>query len=234
MKRGPVVLCIGGWDPSGRAGLLADLWAVGQLRAEGVGVVTALTAQGAQFRTWPVSPRTLRLQLAAVFDARRVAAIKIGMVGDRKAMAATLSAVAPRAGWVVIDPVVRTSRGQRLSSLTPRDFLRLGERFGAKTRLVLTPNADELAWLGVTGPQLLEAGFWAAVIKGGSTAVDRVYSEGAQATLRGQRLPRSTLAHRGTGCRFASALAVGLGRGEDLAPSARLAKRLVRRFLSTV
>ena len=75
MKPGPLVLSIAGLDPSGRAGLLADVWAIGRCGGAAVGVVTALTAQGSMpFHSAPVGPKTLELQLRAALEAKTVEA----------------------------------------------------------------------------------------------------------------------------------------------------------------
>ena len=230
MKRGrPLVLAVAGFDPSGRAGLLADAWAIAQSGGAPLGVVTALTAQGARFVCAAVEPRRVRQQLDAALDSGPVAAVKLGMVPDRRTLAQIVAALSRGGVPVVIDPVVRTSKGQRLSSLDPRDYLRLGSQL---QRAVLTPNRRELAWLGQSAAGLLELGFEGVIVKGSSSAVDEVASAAGQWVLRGARLPRSTLHHRGTGCRFGSGVAARLAHGEDLITAARSARRLVRKFLS--
>ena len=172
--------------------------------------------------------RRIARQLQAVLQTSQVAAVKIGMVPTAAALQKILRGL-PADLWVVLDPVVRTSRGQRLSSLSPGDFLRAGRQAGK--RLVLTPNRDELRWLGLTARQLLEAGYAAVVVKGGSSGIDQLVQRAGTTLLRGSPLPRSKLHHRGTGCRFGSQLAASLARGEDLVSAARDAKRLVRKFL---
>ena len=151
------------------------------------------------------------------------------MVPDRVALARIFAELPAGTLPIVIDPVVRTSKGEPLSSLVPRDFLRLGA--SRQKRLVLTPNRDELRWLGVDPAQLLAQGFWAVVVKGSETGIDEVFSGQGHHVLEGGALPRNTSDHRGTGCRFASGLATHLGRGDALISAARGAKRLVRKFL---
>ena len=233
--KSPVVLCIGGWDPSGRAGLLADVWAIGQLGGRPAGVVTAITAQGAVFKSTPVSPDQIRRQVRAALEVHPACSVKIGMVPDRRSLRRLAGAIGGSTRWVVVDPVVNSSTGDRLSTLTAADYLGLRSYFSPKTRVVLTPNAAELRWLAVTPTQLLERGYAAVVVKGGESGIDLIFSRGTRpASLLGSRLRRSTSHHRGTGCRFASGLAVGLARGEDLVPATRRAKRLVRKFLSSL
>jgi hydroxymethylpyrimidine/phosphomethylpyrimidine kinase len=224
------VLLISGFDPSGRAGLLADLWAVRSTGARAVGVVTAITAQGEKFVCAPVAPKLLDQQLSAALGSAPVDAAKLGMIADRRALSAIVDRLQPHGFPIVIDPVVHTSRGEPLSSLSPRDYLQLGHRL-RRRHLVITPNRDELTWLGASATDLLAIGFSGVIVKGSDCAVDEVFTAEGRLVLRGARLPRNTLHHRGTGCRFGSGLAAALGCGEDLVGAARTAKRLVRKFL---
>lgn len=213
------MLAIGGLDPSGRAGLLADVATLRSLGAEALAVVTCITAQGKKPLSRPVAPRLVAAQLEAIDG---VAAVKIGAVPDR----ATLSVIArwlrTRRVPVVVDPVTVTSKGLELSSLRPADFALLRQR-----TVVLTPNRDEAALLQSV------RGFGALVVKSFAPGVDVVFPAGKRPIwLRGAVLPRSKL-HRGTGCRFASAMAVELAKGHTVAHAARAAKRVVRKFLQT-
>ncbi len=219
------VVAIAGFDPSGRAGLLADTWAIGQSDATPLGVITAITAQGATFSCDPVDPALIRRQLRAIgtFDAA-----KLGMIPHRAALTAIVAELKGLKIPIVIDPVVRTSKGEPLSTLAPGDYLKLGKQL---KRAILTPNLAELEWLGASATDLLDVGFVGVIVKGSDSATDVVFSPSGKQTLRGSRLPRSTSHHRGTGCRFGSGLAASLARGEDLARAARSAKRLVRKFL---
>lgn len=228
------MLSVSGFDPLGRAGLLADGWAIRSCGGELRGVVTAVTAQGDKFSSAAVAPGQIRAQMRVALEDRRVGAVKLGMVPNRGALEAIFASLGTGTQPIVIDPVVRTSRGDRLSTLVPSDFLRLGKKFGERRRLLLTPNRDELAWLGPSAARLVELGFWAVVVKGSQSAIDEIFSRRGEHTLRGSSLPRSTSHHRGTGCRFASGLAVHLAQGDDLLTAVRGAKRLVRRFLRTL
>jgi hydroxymethylpyrimidine/phosphomethylpyrimidine kinase len=140
-----------------------------------------------------------------------------------------------------VDPLVRASSGGRLSGLGRRDYLDL-----AGPSIWLTPNAVEAAWLlGVRRLEdaaeaeraalLLEAlGFEGVVVKGGHlpgrTVVDIVAWQGRVRAFRSTRLQRRP-EHRGTGCRFASALATELGRGTAAERAIARARAVVRRSL---
>ena len=231
MSPAPLVLTVAGFDPSARAGLLADTWAIAHAGGAPLAVVTALTAQGPQFVCVPVAPRLLGQQLRSALASGPVRAVKLGMVPDRGALAQIVRALRPGSRPIVVDPVVRTSRGERLSALDPADYRQLAHRLGPRNRVVITPNREELGWLEASPAQLLRLGFWGVVVKGSQSAVDEVFGPTGHQVLGGARLPRSTSHHRGTGCRFGSGLATALARGEDLVSATRSAKRLVRRFL---
>ncbi len=230
MNPAPFVLSVAGFDPSGRAGVLADAWAITHSRGSALAVVTALTAQGPGFVSEPVEAGLIRAQLRSALAGRRVGAAKLGMVPNLKALAAVVGCLRPGSWPIVIDPVVRTSRGEPLSALRPWDYLQLGRRL-ARHRVVLTPNHHELQWLGVAPKDLLRLGFWGVVLKGSDSGLDEVFTHRSHRLLKGTRLLRNTSHHRGTGCRFGSGLATSLACGQDLFSAARDAKRLVRKFL---
>ncbi|MFZ5470415.1 MAG: bifunctional hydroxymethylpyrimidine kinase/phosphomethylpyrimidine kinase [Myxococcota bacterium] len=238
----PRVLVLAGLEPSGMAGLLADLAAVDWLGGRGLGVATALTAQGGRFLCRPVPPTVVRAQISALQSTGPIHAVKLGMVPTRQVLKSIRQALhGVKAPWVV-DPVVRTSQKERLSSLSRRDYLAL-----ASPQVVLTPNLDEAGWLLGTrralrtveaaeraGRALLDAGFGAVVVKGGHLPhrpVDVVCTPQGSLLLGATRLQGRTRAYRGTGCRFASVMAVTLARGEEVSTAAKLAKAQVRKFL---
>jgi hydroxymethylpyrimidine/phosphomethylpyrimidine kinase len=239
------VLVVAGLDPSGRAGLLADVSAIRNLGALPLAAASALTAQGAHtFAMDPVSPRMVSRQLEALLELGPVHAVKLGMIPSRASLRAVKDALRPlRAPWVV-DPVVRTSKGELLSRLTPRDFRAL-----AAQTVVLTPNAPEAAWLlgrrrglarldeAVSAAKRLQQwGFGAVVLKGGhlrGPPTDIVAVEGGETVIEGQRAPR-TPEHRGTGCRFASSIAVFLAQGDPFVEAILGAKRQIDGYLRAI
>jgi hydroxymethylpyrimidine/phosphomethylpyrimidine kinase len=230
------VLVCGGFEPSGRAGVLADLEAVRASGGVGLGVAASLTAQGDRtFLLRPVAPAVLRRQIRALRElGGTIDAVKLGAIPSPKHLAAIRSALAGQRGWWVVDPVTRSSRGESLSTL--RHYWRL-----AGPRTVITPNLQELEWLApgkgdveASAARLLDRGFAAVVVKGGHSegarAIDWIVTQRGVVRLSARRIPR-TAAVRGTGCRFASALATGLGGREALETAVRKAKRLVGRFI---
>jgi hydroxymethylpyrimidine/phosphomethylpyrimidine kinase len=228
-------------EGTGRVGLLADVAAVHAAGGVASAVVTALTAQGSRFHLAAVPSRLLVAQLDAALAQGRPGAVKLGMVPDARSLAVLWPRLVRLGVSVVVDPVVQTSKGERLSRLRPADYRRM-----AQQTVWMTPNVPELAWLlgrralpsSVDGvielaSALLGDGFAAVVVKGGhlpGPPVDVLVSRARVLRFVGTRLLRSPL-KRGTGCRFASTLATSLALGKDPAQAVRDARRAVRRYL---
>lgn len=239
----PRVLLLAGHEPTGRAGLLADVAAVLARDGQPVAVPTAQTAQGVSTFSWVASaPRMLAAQIAAARELGPLHAVKWGMVPGPAQLSAASRALEGAEAWWVVDPVVRTSRGQPLTRLSARAYLEL-----AGPRVVLTPNLDEVAWLlrrpvprtveeAADGAAVLARyGFGAVLVKGGHLPdveglADVLATPERVRVLRGEWLERAP-GRRGTGCRLASALATELGRGRSLEAAVRAARRLVVRYL---
>ena len=142
----PDVLIIAGLDPSGGAGLIADVRVVSALGCRPVGVVTALTVQNttAVVDTEAMSPDRVREQLEFLLSDVEVRAVKIGMIGSSAIAEAVSRALALTAAPVVWDPVVHPSRGdvRFVDSLFGHAVAALAPHLA-----VLTPNAGELAFM---------------------------------------------------------------------------------------
>lgn len=227
------VAVIGGLDPGGQAGLAADL-AMGQrLGARVLPVCAARTAQSDNVwhGAWLASASELAAALACL---PMVQVAKTGMLGSTELGNVLLDWLRPLQLPLVVDPLARTSSGGWLwPTETPalvRDWL-LTTLLPAAT--VVTPNWLELAWLsGQTPAELatLDAALAAAqqlpcavVLKGGHAPPpwhgrDWVVSQGQVVALPDH--PRWQGERRGTGCRFATALAVHLAVGQDLPTAA--------------
>lgn len=119
----PRVLSIAGTDPTGGAGLQADLKAIAALDGYGMGVVTALVAQNTHgVRSVHVpDPAFLREQLDAVSDDVVVDAVKIGMLGTAEVVRTVTAWLREhRPPVVVVDPVMVATSGDRCSTRPPR------------------------------------------------------------------------------------------------------------------
>lgn len=238
MTSTPRVLSIAGTDPTGGAGIQADLKSIAANRGYGMAVVTALVAQnthGVRSVHTPPVP-FLTEQLEAVSDDVDIDAVKIGMLGSApviETVQAWLEKVSPPV--VVLDPVMVATSGDRLldadaeaalSGLLPRADL-------------ITPNLPELAVLAGTD----EASSWdeavsqaAAVArrygvlvlaKGGHASGDTVHdalvsSDGVQAGFDAPRVHTSNT--HGTGCSMSSAVATLRAQTGDWASAVEQAK----------
>ncbi|MDE3081452.1 MAG: bifunctional hydroxymethylpyrimidine kinase/phosphomethylpyrimidine kinase, partial [Paracoccaceae bacterium] len=112
----PNVLSIAGSDPSGGAGIQADLKAISANGGYAMAAITALTVQNTQGvrDVMMIPPAFIAAQIAAVFDDIRVDAVKIGMLGTAEITLAVARALAGRAVPVVVDPVMVAKGGDRL------------------------------------------------------------------------------------------------------------------------
>jgi hydroxymethylpyrimidine/phosphomethylpyrimidine kinase len=237
----PIAVTIAGLDPSGGAGIAADLKTFSALGVYGAAVVTALTAQNTKgvFDIYDVPADFIAAQIDAVFTDLAVGAVKIGMLGSPAAIdvvAAALDRYRPRN--VVLDPVMVASSGQ---SLLRGDALGRLRDLIARVRL-LTPNLPEAAALlemalardeaemGAQAQKLLALGAGAVLIKGGhgggAESVDLLLDTSGQ-VLRLAAPRIATENTHGSGCTFASAIAAGLAKGLPLPAAAREAKAYV-------
>ncbi|MDR9806995.1 bifunctional hydroxymethylpyrimidine kinase/phosphomethylpyrimidine kinase [Rhizobium hidalgonense] len=240
------VLSIAGSDPSGGAGIQADLKAFSARGVYGMAVLTALTAQNTQGVSGVhlVPPQFVADQINAVFADVRVDAVKIGMIanaGIAEAVATALSAslaAAPadrRAIPVVIDPVMIAKGGAALLAPEAVDVL---TRRLLPLATLLTPNLPEAAALlhqpvatdraemAAQAEQLRALGPAAVLVKGGHLDSDE--SPDVLATADGlhwfEALRVPTKNTHGTGCTLSSALAAELAKGAPVQEAVAIAK----------
>jgi hydroxymethylpyrimidine/phosphomethylpyrimidine kinase len=222
MTRPPVALTIAGSDPSGGAGIQADLKTFSALGVYGTSVVTALTAQNTQGVTGVhvVPTEFVIQQLETLVADVRLDAIKIGMLANADIVAAVADFLTRRCGQVdciVLDPVMVATSGDRLldddAVQAVRDLMPLAS--------IITPNIAEAAALLDTraarslpdmrlhAMALQELGAQRVLIKGhgddGPDAVDLLLDVDGEALLRAPRV--HTVNTHGTGCTLSSALA---------------------------
>ncbi len=238
----PNVLSIAGSDPSGGAGIQADLRTFTTLGAYGCAVVTALTAQNTREITavLPVPADFLREQLEAVFSDVRIDAVKVGMLGTAEAVGVVAGVLRKhRPERVVLDPVQRASTGTSLLDANAIDALR-DELIPLVT--LVTPNAMEAgALLGVDAPRsvseacsaaaaLVAGGAAAALVTGGHLSdercsIDVLHDGRTTRQLVVSRIPGA--ARHGTGCTLSSAIATFLAHGRSLGDACAGAQRFV-------
>jgi hydroxymethylpyrimidine/phosphomethylpyrimidine kinase len=236
-----VALTIAGSDPSGGAGVQADLKTFAALGVYGASVLTALTAQNTQAVSaiHDVPPAFITAQLDAVFADLAIGSVKIGMLSRSAVIEAVTTALAKhRAKNIVLDPVMVASSGDAL--LVPAAVDALRQKLIPKA-LVVTPNLPEAAVLlgasvarneremEIQAREILALGARCVLIKGGHgsgdesvdllVALDKVHR---YATKR-----IATKNTHGTGCTLSSAIAAGLAKGLPLNKAVRTAKDYV-------
>jgi hydroxymethylpyrimidine kinase/phosphomethylpyrimidine kinase len=247
------VLSIAGSDPTGGAGLQADLQVLRSFGVHGAAVPTALTIQDGLrvAQVLPVFPNVLLEQLRTTLRVIRPAAIKIGMLAtDDLVRNVILGLATVDATPVVIDPVLAASDGTPLIEKRAIKSLRdLIHR-----RCLLTPNWPEAEILvegalarrrdgEAAARQLLEdLQLEAVLLKGGHREDDaddllvmRIGGlEGREVVsewLPGERLPGPSV--HGTGCALSTAIAAGLALGRPLRESVVEARLYVRKAIES-
>jgi hydroxymethylpyrimidine/phosphomethylpyrimidine kinase len=239
----PAVLVAAGLDPSGGAGLAADVEALLAVGARALPVATALTVQGAAraLRFEPVRPAFVVEQIEGALRGARPAALKTGMIGAAATAAALAEAFARpalRRLPLVVDPVLAASSGlPLLRGVRGRPAHALRSLFARAT--VVTPNWPELEALAgaalpseddaIAAARTLPSS--AVLVKGGhrrGPPIDLLVTPAGVRRFEGRRRPGTA---RGTGCRLASALAGLLARGVPLVEAVVGARRVVEAYL---
>ncbi|MDX3926650.1 MAG: bifunctional hydroxymethylpyrimidine kinase/phosphomethylpyrimidine kinase [Shinella sp.] len=232
------VLSIAGSDPSGGAGIQADLKAFSARGVYGMAALTALTAQNTQGVTGihPVPAEFVAAQIETIFADVRVDAVKIGMIADAGIAEAVADALAPYKGLpLVLDPVMVAKGGARLLAPEAIEML-IGRLFPLAT--LLTPNlpeaaallgetiADDRTSMAMQASRLRALGPQAVLVKGGHLdgpeSPDVLFGPDGPAWFEGRRI--DTPNTHGTGCTLSSALAAELAKGatpEDAVAAAK-------------
>ena len=242
----PVVLCISGSDPSGGAGLEADLKVLHHHGVYGMAVPTLLTVQNTVGvkKVKYLEPQFLEEQVDALWEDLPPAVVKIGAIGSRQmlhALVRLLSQARAQGVKVVLDTVLQSSSGTSLFDMRGLDDL--VERLMPLAAIV-TPNVPEFDL--ISGKPTTEANAaahllafgrdrpYAILLKGGhfpGDPADFLYERQSVRKLPGQRV--DTPHTHGTGCALASALAAQLALGRELGEAVENARGFVRRALLT-
>ncbi|HLH11643.1 MAG TPA: bifunctional hydroxymethylpyrimidine kinase/phosphomethylpyrimidine kinase [Methylovirgula sp.] len=243
----PNVLSVAGFDPSGGAGVLADIKTFAALRCHGLAVATALTAQNTRGVVGmdPVPAEFVGMEIDALFADIEIAAVKIGMLAAPdiiETLAGRLAHYRPK--HIVLDPVLVASSGDPLAigdvASAILDHL-------APLVTLVAPNLDEAAALaGAPAPTTLASmhklaedlqrrGFAAVLIKGGhleSEKAEDILFDGT--SHRSFSAPRLTAKDtHGTGCTLSAAIAAELAQGRELSSAIEAAKAYVNEALAT-
>jgi len=223
----PNVLSIAGSDPSGGAGIQADLKTFAALGVYGMAAISGLTAQNTRgvSAIQPLPAAFVAAQIDAVFEDIRVDAVKLGMLGEADVVTAVADCLRR---WqppvIVLDPVMLAKSGAALLAESAVESLR---RQLLPLATIITPNLPEAgALLGVPAPADLPAMRQAAralhalgpawvLLKGGhlpgEDCTDLLHDGREFVEFPGRRIP--TAHTHGTGCTLSAAIAAGLARG---------------------
>lgn len=236
----PVVLVIAGNDPTGGAGLTADIQAITAAGAHPAPVVAAVTVQdtGDAHHVQPIDAALVVDQARAVLADMTVAAIKLGLLADAAVGRALAGLLAEqRALPLVIDPVLAASGGGPLATDELVEVYRR-ELFPLAT--LVTPNAAEsrrfapgAADAAGRAQALLALGARYVLVKGGDEATSEVRNHlfGAGGFHRESAWPRLPHSYHGSGCTLASAIAARLALGQAVPDAAQDAQRYTHEAL---
>ena len=235
-EKRPLVLSIAGYDPTGGAGVLADIKTLEQFGVQGMAVLTAHTLQTADAFldiAW-LPATTVTKAIKTLMTAYPFPVVKIGIVPDSEFLAAVLQAVRAcnPAAFVIWDPVIRSSSGfpffreKSLEALAPllRDIA------------LITPNYPEyeiLQQYSLPDPEDMEC--CAVLLKGGHcadwTGTD-ILMESGETTVFPPGTEVSYPKH-GSGCILSAAIAGGIARGASLQDAIRAGKTYVEKVLNS-
>ncbi|MGC3873880.1 bifunctional hydroxymethylpyrimidine kinase/phosphomethylpyrimidine kinase [Halomonas sp. GXIMD04776] len=242
----PNVLTIAGSDPSGGAGIQADLKTFSALGAYGTSVITALTAQNTQGVTGVhiVPTDFIATQLDTLLDDVDIEAVKIGMVASEEIALVIRDALQRRRpNWIVLDPVMVAKSGDKL---VDEVGIRAVREILVPLADLITPNLPEAAVLlggavvqDVAGmealmPRLMTLGAPNVLLKGGHLRNDRcpdlLASSHAMHWFDATRVDTNNL--HGTGCTLSSAITAHLAHGLELQEAVQQAKTWLGQALS--
>ena len=235
-----VVLTIAGFDPSGGAGIIADIRALMAFGCRPVAAMTSLTFQNSEalFGSIHQTADSLRAQILPLVKEFRIAAVKIGMLPTRD-LVLEVTRLVRNMPAPVVDPVLHSSSGYELMEPAAREAW-LAELMPL-ARLI-TPNIPEAEALTgmpiknesdmrAAAAKLRETGARAVLVKGGhlpalrAGAVDVLDDDGTVTVFRDEWFDRPPV--RGTGCMLSAAIAASLAVDMSLQESVSAAKRFV-------
>lgn len=239
MSKLDIALTIAGTDPTGGAGIMADLKTFQARGVYGTAVVTSVVAQntlGVQYIN-NLDLITLESQLNSVFNDIKPNAIKTGMLATADMMSIVKKYI-PNDSLYVVDPVMVATSGDKLIDEKARIALK-NEILPLAT--VITPNipeAEEITGLKIATEEdinkagayiIKEVGSKSVVIKGGhltGEAKDYLFiNDGSKYQWESERF--NTKHTHGTGCTFSAVITAELAKGKDLVTAVGIAKRFI-------
>jgi hydroxymethylpyrimidine/phosphomethylpyrimidine kinase len=240
----PVALTIAGSDPSGGAGIQADLKTFHQFGVYGEAVITLLTVQNTVRvdRVVTLDPELVLEQIRALLDDIPPQAVKVGALGKASLVRAVAAVAADFGCPLVVDPVMISKHGAPLIAaeasqvlirdLIPQAFLVTPNLHEASALTGLAVN--DVAAMRAAATRLLGMGAHAVLVKGGhleGTAMDVLFDGDAWYEFPAERI--LTEHTHGTGCTYSAAITASLALGMPLAGAVARAKRYITEAIRT-
>jgi len=234
----PIALTIAGSDPSGGAGIQADLKTFHQRHVYGMGVISLLTVQNTRAvkEVLVIGPEKVAAQLKAILEDIPPHAVKLGALGHEGVIRAIAPMLRELSRPLVVDPVMMSKQGvpllvQKAIEVLKKEILPLAT--------LITPNLDEAEKLTGKPVQDVEAmkeaakrisdfGPKAVLIKGGhleGDAVDVFYQDGKVEHFSAKRLDQPHT--HGTGCAYSAVITAELAKGQGLVEAIGVAKKFI-------
>jgi hydroxymethylpyrimidine/phosphomethylpyrimidine kinase len=244
MMKIPVALTIAGSDPSGGAGIQADLKTFHQRGVYGASAITLLTVQNTQrvSAVEVLSPQLVAAQLQAILEDIPPAAAKTGALGNSDIVGLIAEMARDFRFPLVVDPVMISKHGQPL--MTESACVAIAELLLPRAFLV-TPNlheAGELAQMPVfdlvtmkeAAMKIASMGAQSVLIKGGhleEEAMDVLYWKGEFILYQSRRIHTSHT--HGTGCTYSACIVAELAKGRELSDAVGIAKKFITQAIAT-
>lgn len=219
-----IVMSIAGVDPSGGAGVFADLKTFQSVGVYGTGIVTALTAQNPYrfFSTLPVDENYIAEQIDSVMDSYEIEFIKTGMLYSPKIIKLVSKKIKEYDLKAVVDPVMVATSG---GDLTEKDIADAMNRYLLPNAILTTPNiaeAEKLTNLKISSKDDAIAASnkikCNSIITGGHLDGINTININGKITIKKQTLIETDNLH-GTGCNLSSAIVAYLAKDNDLTTS---------------
>jgi hydroxymethylpyrimidine/phosphomethylpyrimidine kinase len=233
----PIVLSFAGTDPTGGAGLQADLLTLSSMGCHAITVVTAITVQdtaGVEDML-PIDADWVSDQARVLLEDMPVAAFKIGVVGSVENCAAIAEVVSDYPDVpLILDPVLASGRGDEMAT---EDMIEAMREMLIPQTTIITPNSLEARRLADDGSdeersledcarRILEMGCEYVLITGTHENTPQVVNTlyGQQGVIRSDSWERLPGSYHGSGCTLASAIAATLANGLDIPEAVREAQ----------
>ncbi|MCB9254102.1 MAG: thiamine phosphate synthase [Bdellovibrionaceae bacterium] len=234
-----VAWTLAGSDPSGFAGLQADMRTFEAMNVHGMSAVSAVTSQhpDACFGVSPVSEKDFRAQIEALKEFAKPDAVKTGLLNTEGLVQIAARSLSSKDAPVIVDPVCVSSSGFRFADPAT---LRAYEKFLFPVASLVTPNLPEsVEFSGQEDIEkaalyFLDTGSEAVLIKGGHRVSDWAsdYFSNGESSFQ-LSLPHVSVASApGTGCTLSAAIAAACALGHSIADAIVLAKAYLHRALS--